>query len=486
MGDNLKEKMINAVAWTTFDRFGQQIIQFLSGLVFARVLFPEDFGIMGIIMIFVAISLIVVESGFGHALIRKSDINNSYYTTVYYFNLSSAFLLYILLFTTAPLIAGFFHMPKLIELIRVMSLVVMINASYLIPYVQLSRALNFKLISKISVVSVIGGSGAGVIAAISGAGIWSLIILQSVNHLLKMILYNLAVNWKPTGSFQFSIIRELWKFSLNILFTSLLNVIFNNLFIIILGRSYSKAEAGQFSQGNKLSETFSYTFQAIFASSTFSLFSQLQNDIPRFGRVLGELTRRTALVTIPLVAILIAVATPLITLIWTEKFLPAVIYFQLMGIASILAPFYVMNINALNARGKSGKTMTIEIIKKAIIITGILLLYHEGIVTMLIAFVVGSLSGYPASAWFIRNELHQPFFRQLGNLIPGILTGIATGAVAAFTYQPSLPPEQTLVIQFTAAGIVYGLIIRFFFRSLFDKFQGFILSKAALLFKKRR
>ena len=174
-------------------------------------------------------------------------------------------------------------------------------------------------------------------------------IQQSVYHLVKMLLLQVVVSWQPTGKFRFSIIRDLWNYSVKILFTSLVNVIFNNLFIIILGRSYSKAEAGQFSQGNKLSETFSYTFQSIFAGSTFALFSQLQNDIPRFGRILGEMIRRTCLVTIPVISVLIVVASPLITFLWTDKFQPAVIYFQLMSMASVLTPFYVMNLNALNA-----------------------------------------------------------------------------------------------------------------------------------------
>ena len=474
MGDQLKQKMISAVAWSTIEKFGQQLLQFLAGLVFARLLMPEDFGVMGIIMIFVALSLILVESGLGQALIRKTNISNDDYTSVYYFNLATAIVLYLILFLISPLIAGFFHQTELIALIRVMSLMIIVNAFYLIPYAQLGRAMDFKTISKVNIISISGGALAGIGVAFLEFGVWSLVVQQSVYHLLKMMLLHLSVRWKPSGKFSFGIIRSLWDYSLKILFTSLINVIFNNLFLIILGRSYSKGEAGQFSQGNKLSETFSYTFQSIFAGSTFALFSQLQNDIPRFGRILGEMNRRTALVSIPIVSILIAVASPLITLIWTDKFQPAVIYFQLMSIASLLAPFYVMNLNALNARGKSGQTMSIELIKKGLIIAGIFFLFQQGIVAMLLAFTIGSLIAYPVSVFFVKRELQLSFRKQIGFLLPGIATGIVTGGAAVLIQLLiPLPNVALLALQGSVALLLYLLIVRLFFRTLYDKFLTF-------------
>ncbi len=480
MGDTLKQKMISAVAWSTIEKFGQQLLQFLAGMVFARLLVPEDFGVMGIIMIFVALSLILVESGFGQALIRKADVNNSDYSSVFYFNLGTALVVYLVLAAIAPLIALFFHQQQLTLLIRVMSLVIIINAFYLIPYAQLGRALDFKTISRVNLLSITGGALAGLALAFMNAGVWALVVQQSTYHLLKMVLLHLTVKWKPSGRFQFRVIRELWRYSLNILFTALVNVLFNNIFVLILGRSYSKAEAGQYAQGNKLSETFSYTFQSIFAGSTFALFSQLQNDIPRLGRILGEMTRRTALVTIPIVCVLIASATPLITLIWTEKFLPAVMYFQLMSLASLLAPFYVMNINALNARGKSGKTMTIELIKKILIIVGIAFLYRHGIFYMLTAFVAGSLMAYPISVWFVKRELGQSIRSQLVNLLPGIITGISVGSAAAAINFLDYSVFYTLLIQSITAGVLYFIIIRIFFRSLYEKLSSFLKQKISM------
>lgn len=486
MGDSLKQKMITTVAWSSIDRFGQQIVQFISGIIFARLLFPEDFGIMGIVMIFVAISMILVESGFGQALIRKTDISDDDYTSVFFFNLGTALVLYLVLFFTAPLISSFFHQQQLTLLIRVLSLVVLINSLYLIPTVTLSRVLNFKTISLVNISAITGGALCGVAAAFAGLGVWALVVQQTIFHLLRLLLMQLQVKWKPTGKFRFSIIREIWKFSLKILFTSLVNVLFNNLFIIILGRSYTKAETGQFSQGNKLSETFSFTFQSIFAGSTYALFSQLQNDIPRFGRILGEIIRRAALITIPVIGVLITVASPLITIIWTDKFLPAVSYFQLMSLASILTPFYVMNINALNVRGKSGKTMAVELIKKVLIVAGIILLYQFGIRYMLLAYVVGSLLAYPVSVWFVKKELNQPILKQLSHLLPGILTAICVTALTAVAAELfTLSPVLTLIVQLTVAAISYWLIIRIFFPDLYFKFRDYLATRLSNIKKDR-
>lgn len=483
MGDTLKQKMISAVVWSAVEKSGQQIIQFLAGIVLARLLVPEDFGIMGIIMIFVALSMVLVESGFGQALIRTANISQKDYSSVFYFNLITAAVIYLILFLTAPLIAVFFHLSQLILLIRVMSLIIIVNAFYLIPYAQLGRELDFKTISRVNVISVSAGAISGIVAAFLRFGVWSLVIQQAVYHVVKMLLLFIYVRWKPTGNFSLDIIRKLWNYSINILLVSIVNIIFNNLFIIILGKYNSKAEAGQFAQGNKLSETFSYTFQSIFAGSTFALFSRLQDDIPRLGRILGEMIRRTALITIPVICVLIAVANSLIPILWTEKFLPAVAYFRLMSLAALLAPFYIMNINALNARGKSGKTMTIELIKKAMIIAGIVLLYRWGIFFMLIGFVAGSLLAYPVSVWFVRKELNRSVRKQMSDLLPGLITGVVLGTIVASFNLLAFNYLTTIMIQLCVASVLYLVIIRLYFRELFDKFITFV-SKQISFFKK--
>jgi len=483
MGDSLKQKMISAVVWSTVEKSGQQLIQFLAGIVLARLLMPEDFGVMGIIMIFVALSMIMVESGFGQALIRRANVTASDYSSVFYFNLISAVLIYLILFLCAPLIAAFFHQHQLTLLVRVMSLVLIVNALYLIPYAQLGRELDFKTISRVNIISISAGAALGILVAFFQFGVWSLVVQQSVYHVVKLFLLHLTVGWHPKAKFDFGIIRSLWSFSLNILFTSIVNILFNNLFLIILGRSYSKNETGQFAQGNKLSETFSYTFQSIFAGSTFALFSRLQDDISRLGRILGEMIRRTALITIPVVCILIAAASSLVPLLWTEKFLPAVEYFRLMSLASLLTPFYIMNINALNARGKSKKTMTIELIKKAIILIGIIAMYQWGIRYMLMAFVAGSLLSYPVSVWYVKKELNRSFRQQIADVLPGLITGAVTGFAAVTFNIVETSYWLKLTLQLSVSSMIYLIIIRIFFRQLYDKFTIFA-AKHIHFFKK--
>lgn len=474
MGDSLKKKMVSAVAWSTLEKFGQQVLQLLAGMVFARILFPEDFGIMGISMIVVTLSMILVESGFGQALIRKPDVNQDDYTSVFFVNLALAVLLCALLYVSSPFIAAFFHQPQLIPLIRVLSCIILINAFYLIPYAQLGRAMKFKTISGINLISIFTGSVAGIGAALFHMGVWSLVVQQTTFHVLRGLILWIVVRWKPVGRFRFNTIRHLGSFSLQILITSLINVLFNNLFLILLGRTSSKAEAGQFSQGNKLADTFSFTFQSIFAGSTFSLFSQLQNDTERLGRILGEMIRRTSIVTIPIVATLIAMAPSLITLLWTEKFLPAVVYFQWMSLAALFAPFYLMNINALNARGKSRKTMLIEIIKKVMIVTGMVLLYQEGVQLMIVSFTVGSLLAYPVSVWFVARELKMPFLQPFTNIVPGVLTALAIAVPTALIQYFAWSEIATLAMQVLVSVLLYLLIVYFFFRTLFHQFLDFL------------
>ncbi|HOH54889.1 MAG TPA: lipopolysaccharide biosynthesis protein [Paludibacteraceae bacterium] len=254
MGDNLKQKTLSAFTWTTIDRFGQQAVQLIIGIILARLLSPGDYGLMGMVMIFAALSYVLVESGFGQALIRKTEADETDYNSVFYFNIGISLVLYVVLYFLSPAIANFFKQPELILVNRITFLAIIFNAFYLVPYSKLGKILDYKTIAKVNIISVSLSGSLGVVLAFLHYGVWALVVQQVSYHFFRMVFFYLFVRWKPKLIFSFRVIRSFWKFSIHLLNTSILNIIFNYLFVIILGKFYKKSEVGYYTQGNKLSE----------------------------------------------------------------------------------------------------------------------------------------------------------------------------------------------------------------------------------------
>ena len=486
MGDNLKQKMLGAVTWSSIDRFGQQAIQLIIGMILSRLLSPDDFGLLGLVMIFSALSFVLVESGFGQALIRKVDVNETDYNTIFYFNISASLFLYTVLFFLSPFIADFFEEPRLTLICRILFIAIIFNSFYLIPLSKLGRVLDYKTIAKVNLISTILSGVVGVAIAVAGFGVWALILQQVSYHFLRMVFFHFFVKWKPAFLFSFKVIRDFWKFSIHLLSTSVLNIIFNYIFVLILGKFYQKSDVGYYTQGNKLNETFSFTFQSILVGSTFALFSQIQNDDERFRRIFREIANKISIVTFPVLMGLIAAAHPLIEVVWSAKFLQSVPYFQLLCLASLFTPLYTLNISALNARGKSKITLRVEIIKKALILVSLLFTFSFGIITMLWGYAAASIISYLISIIYLKKEITHYIKHQVLDFIQSFIFGLLIAALITIIGLATDKSILILPIQITAAAIVYILILKQFYNDLYNKSVIYIKEKLLTINRNKR
>jgi O-antigen/teichoic acid export membrane protein len=481
MGDNLKEKMVGALKWSTVDRLGQQTVQFAIGVVLARLLSPDDFGLIGIVMIFAALSYVLVDSGFGQALIRKKDASDLDYNTVFFFNLTTSLLLYVLLYFVAPYIAVFFNQPALKSIARVIFLAVVFNSLYLVQFTKLGKKMDFKTLAKINILSTLLSCIVGVGMAFAGFAVWSLVLQQVLFHFLRFLFSLIFVKWKPQFLFSFEVIRGMWRFSINLLGTSVLNVIFNSTYVLILGKFYPKSEVGYYSQGNKLSETFNFTFQSILIGSSYSLFSQIHNDEERFRRIFREITRKTAMITLPVFLVMIAVAEQLIEVVWSVKFLPSVPYFRFLCLAALFAPLYSLNITALNARGESKSTFRIEILKKSLILMSIFVAFPYGISAMLWGYVAASIIAYVFSLIYIKRNLKHFYKHQLQDVIFSLITGLCIALPVFFIGYASLQVYLLLLFQLVVAGLLYIFVLKLFFKDVYLKILSILQSAFRML-----
>lgn len=281
--DNLKSKMIGSLAWTSIDRFGQQIIQFIVSVILARLLTPNEYTLIALIVVFISLSNTLVDGGLGSALVRKKNVDITDYSTVFYFNVIISIFLYIFLYFLAPFIADFYKQPQLIQISRILFISILFNAFYLIPNVKLVRKIDVKRVTIVNLVSVTISGVIGITLAMYNFGVWALVGQQLSFQFLRMLIVFYFETWKPKLIFRFNVIKESFGFSFNILGTTLLNNIFNYIYVLVLGRFFPKQEVGLYYQANKLNDATSFSLQVILGS-TYNVFVKIQDDTERFLR----------------------------------------------------------------------------------------------------------------------------------------------------------------------------------------------------------
>jgi O-antigen/teichoic acid export membrane protein len=478
MSDNLKRKMLNALTWTTIDRFGQQAIQLVIGLVLARLLSPDDYGLIGMVMIFIALSSVLIDGGFGQALIRKEKANQTDFSTIFFLNLAISVFLYLILFFSAPLIAFFFHQPRLILISRILFISIIFNALYFVQFVLIIKEVAFKSLAKVNISTTIISGGIGIFLALKGAGVWALIFQQISYHLFRLILFFIIRQWRPIPVFSISVIKEFWRFSVHLLGTSLLNATFYNIYLVLIGKLYPLKQLGYFTQANKLSETVNFSFQQILQGGTYPLLVQIQDQEERYRRVYRKIIRSISIFLFPFIFTLIVVSRPLIAILLSGKWAASIPLFQLLCLANIFTPFFGLNISVLTSKGESKKSFQLELIKKGFILLSIFVCFIYGIITMLIGFVLANFIAYGVSMFFIRKSLtyhlRQQFFDIFPSLMVSLLVSIIVFLAKGIVHHHML---ILLLLQVTIALIIYILFVYVFDNNLFLKIKTYITDR---------
>jgi len=474
MGDNLKNKMIGSIAWITIDRFGQQAVQFLIALVMARLLAPSDFGLIGMVTIFVSLSSVLIESGFSNALIRKKNADELDYNTIFYFNIIVSIVLYSVLFFSLPFIADFFKQDLLVPIGRVIFLSIFFNALCLVPSTKLIKNMDYKTPARVNIFSVILSGSVGISIGLIGYGVWALVAQQVLFSFFRMLFTHLLLRWFPKKIFSLLVIRDFWKFSINILGTAMLNVIFNNIYMFILSRFYPLNRVGLYTQANKFNETFVSTFQTVLIGSTYPLFTQIHDDESRMKRIYREFAQKTSLITFPVMLTLIATAKPLFFVLFSTKWLPAVPYFQLICFASLFTTLFSLNINALNARGLSKLTFKVEFFKKILITSSIILCFKYGILLMLVGYAISNFISYGISTIYLKQNFNHYLKHQFRDIIGAAAIAIF---ISSTVFSFSLLIDNLYLLLFFQAIlfiVLYICCIRFFYHDLFSRVLDYI------------
>ena len=453
----LKDKTVRGVRWSLIDNVASSGISFLVGIVLARILSPAEFGILGMIAVFIAISNSIVDSGFSSALIRKTDANDLDYNTVFYFNLLIGIILYAVLFFCAPAISSFFHEPVLIPVTRVIGTVLIINAFSIIQRTLLEKRVNFKTQAKISLIASVVSGILGIGMAMKGFGVWSLVGQQVSKQLLNSIFLWIYNSWRPAREFSRQSFKELFGFGSKLMISSLINTMYKNLYYVIIGKFYSAAQLGQFTRAELFSTVISGNMTSVVQRVSYPVLSSIQNEAERLKEAYRNVIKTSMLVSFASMMGLAAVAKPLILILIGEKWLPAVVFMQIICLGEMLYPLHAINLNMLQVKGRSDLFLRLEIIKRLFTIIPIGLGIFYGIEFMLWGSVIVSFVAFFLNSYYSAQLINYSTWTQIKDILPAFAVSLVVAGIMWSVTLLNFPIAITLAIQ-CATGFIFGVI----------------------------
>lgn len=462
MSESLKKKAVKGVSWSFIDNVLGSGITFLVGLILARILSIEEYGILAMITIFIAVSNSIVDSGFSNALIRKINVKAIDYNTAFYFNLVVSLLLYVILYLAAPSISVFFKEPILINVTRVIGLIIPINALTLIPRTILVRNVDFKTQTKASLISSVSSGIVGVGMALGGCGVWSMVAQQLLRQGVNSLCLWLYCEWRPLWEFSIRSFKELFGFGVRILFSGLLDTVYKNIYYIIIGRFYSSTQLGQYTRADQFKTIFSTNLTMIVQRVSYPVLSSIQNEPERLRQAYRKVMKVTMLITFACMLGLAAIAQSLIVILIGEKWLPSVSYLQILCFSGMLYPLHAINLNILQVKGRADLFLNLEVINKTIAVVPILIGIFLGIEYMLWGLVVTTLISYFFDTYYSARLINYPMKHQIKDIIPSFLvSSFVAGMMWGFSFL-NVPVYLVLLIQ-CSLGILMAL---FFYEKL--------------------
>lgn len=366
MSKSIKQETLSSVKWSAIEKYSVQIVQFLLGIIMARLLTPADFGTIGMIGIFFAVSNTFIDSGLNSALIRKLDRTDVDFATMFWFNLVVSILCYIVLFLISPWVAEFFKMPVLKDILRVQSVTLIINALATVQSTRLTIDLNFKAIAKINLSSSIFSGLAGVVFAFTGFGVWSIVYQTVIYSIFNTIALNVYNKWLPKRIFSKKSFKEMFGFGSKLLISGLLNTIYNNLTPLAIGKFYKPSDLGFYDRGTKIATLPVTNINGVLGKVTYPIMSQLQNDDEHLIRVYRKYIIITSMFIFFCCTLLAALGKPLVILIYSAKWSACVIFLQIYAFSIMFDHICSINLNLLQVKGRSDLFLKLEIIKKTI------------------------------------------------------------------------------------------------------------------------
>jgi len=363
MAESVRSKLIHGVAWNFTEKILVKVASFAISVILARLLSPSDYGLMGMLAIFMSISSVFIEGGLAKALIQRQGCQDIDYSTAFVTNVALSLVIYAVLFLTAPLIADFYDEPILIPLTRVLALTIILGSFNIVQRAKLMANVDFKSLAQINVMSILVTGAIGIFMAYEGYGVWALVGQSIGSTLFLIFIFPFYSKWKPSLRFSKESFSHLFGFGSKLMITGVYAVIFNNIATICIGKVYKSEELGYYTRGSQFSDLISFTVNDVLGTVTFPVLSELQNDTERLVAVYRKSLFVTAMIIFPVMVLCALLAYPLVLILLTEKWLPCVVLMQWLCLARMFTPLSALNMNILNAVGRSDLFMKLDFSK---------------------------------------------------------------------------------------------------------------------------
>lgn len=436
-----------------------QGINLIVGIVLARLLLPREFGLIGMILVFLALSEAFINSGFSSALIRKKNCSETDYSTVFFFNLAAGLLFFFLLFAGAPYISNFFHEPQLTAVVRVLGLVLIIDSLTIIQRTILTRKLDFKLQARISFIASAGSGIVAVYLAYKGFGVWSLVAQRLSRETIYSVFLFIWNRWKPMAVFSMKSFRELFGFGSKLLASSLIDNFYNNVYYLLIGRYFSAGQLGFYTKADEYNRLPSQNISGIIQRVSYPVLCEVQDDNEQLVRVYRRFIRSTMFVTFIFMMGMAAMAEPLIITLIGEKWRESVPYFQLLCFVGMFYPLHVLNLNIIQVKGRSDLFLKLEVIKKVTAVPAIVLGVIFGIKAMIFGMLANTLLDFYLNNYWSRKMIGYSFASQVKDIMPSfILASVVSGLI--FVTGVLLPYQYAINFTIQAVtGILYTILL---------------------------
>lgn len=460
---SLKDKTKKGLIWSSIERFATQGIQFVFGIILARLLAPSDYGIIAMPIVFLAIAQCFIDSGFSSALVRKQDLKEEDLSTAFYFNIIVGIVCYAILFLVSPLIADFYNTPILADLLKVTALATLFNPLCTVQQALLTRKIDFRTQAIVSVTGASISGCLGVYMAFSGFGVWSLVCQQIGGYLIRTILLWKLSTWRPKTGWNRASFSYLWNYGSKMLAAGLLDTIYNNLYTIVIGKVFCAKELGYYTRAQQFSQLPSQNVTGVLQRVTFPVLSSIQNEDERLQKNYRKILKLSALVIFPVMLCLSAIADPLIRILLGDKWEGCIILLQIICFDMMWYPIHAINLNLLQVKGRSDLFLRLEILKK---IAGVLVLcitIPHGVVWMVSGCIITSMFCLMINTYYTGKLINVGYFTQMKDLLPIFLISLViwTGI------HISIMSVVNIYIRFIV-GILVGLFLFFVLGKIFQ------------------
>lgn len=452
---SLKNKTINGLKWNAIEQVSVQGIRFVLGIILARLLLPEAYGITGLIAVFMAVSQTFIDSGFGNALIQKKDRSDVDYATVFYFNLVVSVICWIGLTFARNWFASFFNEPLLAQITPVIGVNLIFNALVLVQRTRLTVELNFKIQAKATFLSTLISGIFGIVLAYNGFGVWSLVYQSVSRTFLNTLFLWISVRWVPPLIFSRQSFKQLFSYGSKLMAAGLLYTVFANIYTLVIGKFFSTADLGFYNRANQFKNLPSANITSILKRVTFPALSSLQDNEEKLSKTFQKFIKMTIFMIMPLMLWLMVLARPIILFTIKEQWEPSIILLQILCLGGIMFPIHALNLTILQVKGRSDLFLKLEIVKKVLTVIVILVTFSISVKAMVIASVISSVISLFINTHYTKKIIDYGIIAQVRDFLPtAYLSIIMMLAMIAATYfiEDNL---LKIVVGSVVAGVTY-------------------------------